>query len=123
MPAPVLVTKLFVPTRRASAVDRSRLLARLDEGGDGNLTLVCAPAGFGKTTLVSAWAATAGRAVAWLSLDDRDSDPARFMTYLLAALQTVAPGLGERWPDPTGTAPESVLVAVLNDLSNWPDPI
>jgi LuxR family maltose regulon positive regulatory protein len=123
MPAPLLVTKLFVPTRRAPAVDRSRLLARLDEGRDRDLTLVCAPAGFGKTTLVAAWAATAGRSVAWLSLDERDADPSRFVTYLLAALQSAAPGLGERWPDPVGTAPETVLVAVLNELSSWPDPI
>ena len=71
-------------------------MERLNDGlAAGNrLTLVSAPAGFGKTTLVGEWVAGCGRPVAWLSLDAGDSDPSRFLTYLIAALQTVAPGIG-----------------------------
>jgi len=59
------------------------------------MTLISAPAGFGKTTLVSEWIASGGRPAAWLSLDEGDSDPTRFLTYLVAALRTVAADLGE----------------------------
>jgi LuxR family transcriptional regulator, maltose regulon positive regulatory protein len=59
------------------------------------LILISAPAGFGKTTLVSEWVATCGRPVAWLSLDEGDNDPARFITYLVKALQTIQAGIGE----------------------------
>ena len=97
MPAPILATKLYIPPSRRRVVLRPRLVERLDEGlAAGNrLTLVSAPAGFGKTTLVGEWVAGCGRPVAWLSLDEGDSDPSRFLTYLIAALQTVAPGIGE----------------------------
>ena len=97
MPAPILATKLFIPPSRRSVVLRPRLVERLNEGlAAGNrLTLVSAPAGFGKTTLVGEWLAGCGRPAAWLSLDEADSDPSRFLTYLIAALQTVAPGIGE----------------------------
>src|SRR4051794_26673244 len=94
MSTPVLATKLYVPSRRPNVVLRSRLIARLNEGLHRKLTLVSAPAGFGKTTLVSAWVANSGRPVAWLSLDAGDSDPGRFLTYLVAALQTIAPSIG-----------------------------
>ena len=66
------------------------------------LTLISAPAGFGKTTLVSEWVAGCGRPVAWLSLDEGDNDPARFLTYLVAALQTIA---NEYWRRGVGCAP------------------
>src|SRR5512134_1181600 len=92
MTAPLLLTKLFVPLPRSNPVLRSRLIERLNEGlsAGRKLTLVSAPAGFGKTTLVSEWLSTCGRPVAWLSLDEGDSDPARFLTYLITALQTLA---------------------------------
>src|SRR5919202_6397617 len=94
MSAPVLVTKLYAPPPRAGAVPRPRLTARLDAGLRRRLTLLSAPAGFGKTTLVGAWVAACGRPAAWLSLDDGESDPARFLTYLVAALRTIAPDIG-----------------------------
>src|SRR5690242_6240478 len=94
MSTPILATKLYLPRPRPDAVPRPRLIARLDEGLHRPLTLVAAPAGFGKTTLVADWVAGCGRPAAWLSLDDGDSDPARFLAYLVAALRTIAPDLG-----------------------------
>ena len=91
MSTPILATKLFIPPPRPKVVPRPRLLERLNEGLHGKLTLISAPAGFGKTTLVSEWlAAPSGRPAAWLALDEGDSDPTRFLTYLVAALQTLA---------------------------------
>jgi LuxR family maltose regulon positive regulatory protein len=123
----ILTTKLYIPPPPPKAVPRPRLTAQLNAGLHRKLTLVSAPAGFGKTTLVSAWAAAGDRHVAWLSLDAGDNDPARFLTYLVAALQTVAPPAGEgvlrvlQVPPPPPT--EAVLIALLNDLATLPDPI
>jgi LuxR family maltose regulon positive regulatory protein len=129
VPAPILATKLYIPPSRRRVVLRPRLVERLNEGlAAGNkLTLVSAPAGFGKTTLVGEWVAGCGRPVAWLSLDEADSDPSQFLTYLIAALQTVAPGIGEgvltvlqsRQPP----QPESALTALLNDLATIPSDV
>src|SRR5450755_2752139 len=100
-PAPLLETKLYVPRSRRGLVPRPRLSERLDRGTASKLTLVSAPAGFGKTTLLTEWlaagpAAPAGeRLVAWLSLDRGDNDPASFWAYVIAALRTVASGVGE----------------------------
>ncbi|HMQ61213.1 MAG TPA: LuxR C-terminal-related transcriptional regulator [Flavilitoribacter sp.] len=91
----IIATKLFIPPVRPKAVHRLRLTDRLNLGLHGKLTLISAPAGFGKSTLVSEWISGCGRPAAWLSLDGRDSDPIRFMTYLIAALQTVEKGFGE----------------------------
>src|SRR5215213_531834 len=118
MAAPILATKLYIPPPRPKAVFRSRLIERLNEGVHRKLTLISAPAGFGKTTLVSEWVAGCDRQVGWLSLDEQDSDPARFLTYLVAALQTIAPNMGEGvqavlqslQPPPT----EAILTALLN---------
>src|SRR5918912_3571533 len=87
MPTPILTTKLYIPPPRPNVVLRPRLIARLNQGLHRRLTLISAPAGFGKTTLASAWIASCGRRAAWLSLDDGDNDPTRFLTYLVAALQ------------------------------------
>ena len=97
MPTPVLATKLYSPPPPPKAVHRQRLVERLDEGLRYNrkLTLISAPAGFGKTTLVSEWLAECGSRAAWVSLDEGDSDPARFLTYLVAALQKIAPNIGD----------------------------
>src|SRR5213082_915725 len=95
---PILATKLYIPRLRPKVVLRPRLIERLNEGLHRKLTLISAPAGFGKTTLVSEWVAglqVGSRQVAWLSLDEGDSDPARFLTYLVGALRTVAPNIGE----------------------------
>ncbi len=87
--SPLLATKLFVPQLRPSRVPRPRLVARLSRGLAGKLTLVSAPAGFGKTTLVADWLQQEGRRFTWLSLDEGDNEPARFMAYLGAALGAI----------------------------------
>ncbi len=89
MPTPILATKLYIPPPRSQVVLRPRLEERLKEGLHRKLTLISASAGFGKTTLVSESIANCGRPTAWLSLDEGDSDPARFISYLVAALQTI----------------------------------
>src|SRR6185503_10987106 len=98
---PILATKLYIPPARERLVARSRLIERLNDGLHRKLTLISAPAGFGKTTLLSEWVASPlplgeglGVRAAWLSLDQGDNDPARFLTYLVSALQTVAPNIG-----------------------------
>jgi LuxR family maltose regulon positive regulatory protein len=122
MAGPLLETKLHVPRWRRSLVARPRLSERLSRGAESALTLVSAPAGFGKTTLLAEWLAVAtagGRSVAWLSLDQRDNDPALFWTYLVAALNTGAPAVGAgalallQPPQPPN---EAGLIALLNDL-------
>jgi len=124
MPLPILATKIAVPPRRAGIVARERLDERLSEGLHRRLTLVSAPAGFGKTTLVADWASRCGSPVAWLSLDEADRDPAQFVTDLVAALRTVAPEAGEavlpalELPQPPAVA--SVLANVVNDLAAAP---
>ena len=87
----VLKTKLHIPPLLPGMVSRPRLLERLDEGllAGRRLILLSAPPGFGKTTLLGDWVRRTGLPVAWLSLDDRDNDPVRFLLYLAAALQKV----------------------------------
>src|SRR5438445_9599622 len=87
---PILATKLYLPRLRPNVVSRPRLIERLNEGLHRKLTLISAPAGFGKTTLVREWALGCQRPAAWLSLDEGENDPTRFLTYLVAALQTLA---------------------------------
>src|ERR671921_175332 len=124
MSAPILATKLYIPPPRPKAVLRPRLTERLDEGLHRRLTLVCAPAGFGKTTLLGEWVAGCGQPVAWLSLDEGDNDPTRFVSYLVAALRTIAADLAEgvlgalRSPKPPPT--ESILTNLLNEISTIP---
>ncbi len=121
MSTPILATKLYIPRLRPNVVSRPRLLERLTEGLHRKLTLISAPAGFGKTTLVSEWVEGIERPAAWLSLDEGENDPARFLTYLVAAVQTIAATIGEgvlgvlqsRQPPP----PEAMLTALLNDLT------
>ena len=85
----ILATKLYRPRLRPNVVSRPRLLKRLNEGLYHKLTLISASAGFGKTTLISEWVAGSDRQVAWLSLDEGDNDPARFLAYLVAAVRNV----------------------------------
>jgi LuxR family maltose regulon positive regulatory protein len=129
MADPLVETKLFIPRPRRSAVARSRLSERLSRGAEARLMLISAPAGFGKTTLLAEWLAAAAadqRSVAWLSLDESDSRPASFWTYVLAALQTVVPDVGGgalpllQSADPSIDA---VLTTVLNELSAVPHDI
>src|SRR3972149_9771188 len=119
MSTPILATKLYIPPPRPKIVLRPRLIERLNEGLHRKLTLISASAGFGKTTLVSEWvdnlrftsddfrldAAKEGKIVnqkskivnrvAWLSLDEGDNDPTRFLIYLITALQTIMANIGE----------------------------
>src|SRR5207253_323639 len=119
---------LYIPRLRPNVVSRPRLLERLNEGLHRNLTLIAAPAGFGKTTLVSEWVALIERPrarTAWLSLDEGENDPARFLTYFVAALQTIAPTIGEgvlgALQPPQPPPPESMLTALLNEIITIPD--
>ncbi len=137
----MLATKLYIPPPRPTGVLRSRLIERLNQGLHRKLTLLSAPAGFGKTTLLATWLAERQKVkgkrqngvddtflpfdVAWLSLDKDDSDPTRFLTYLVAALQTIAPHIGEgvsellMSPQPLPT--ESLLTSLLNEMTSLPD--
>ena len=122
MESPLLETKFHLPRPRRGLVARSRLIDRLDRGAESTLTLVSAPAGFGKTTLLADWLAGAGgqRPAGWLTLDQQDNEPALFWTYLLTALSTVAPGVGRSaMPLLQSGRPsmDSVLAILLNDLS------
>ena len=120
---PLLVTKLNMPRPRAQLVSRSHLTERLQGGVIGALTLLSAPAGFGKTTLLAQWVIQSGMLVAWLSLEPEDNDPTRFLTYLISALQTLDPHLGTRalvrLNPPQPAEPETVLALLTNDLMNW----
>jgi LuxR family transcriptional regulator, maltose regulon positive regulatory protein len=122
---PILATKLYVPPPRPRAVLRLRLTGHLNGGLNGKLTLVSAPAGFGKTTLLGEWVAGCERPVAWLSMDEEDNDPTRFLAYFVAALQTIAPDIGEgvlgvlQSPQPPPI--ESILTALLNEIDTVPD--
>ncbi len=122
---PILATKLYLPRLRPNVVSRPRLLERMNEGLHRKLTLIAAPAGFGKTTLVSEWVAFIEQPTAWLSLDEGDNDPARFLAYLVAALQTIAANIGEgvldvlQFPQPPPI--EAILTALLNEITAIPD--
>ncbi len=122
METALLSTKLYIPPARPELVPRPRLSQRLGEGLARRLTLVCAPAGFGKTTLVSEWLRTlAGVSAAWLTLDEEDNDPARFLDYLIAALQSAQAGLGKAAQallrSPHAPPVRSILTALINDLA------
>ena len=121
----ILATKLYVPPSRPKAILRPRLIERLNKGIDHKLILISASAGFGKTTLVSEWVSTCGRPVAWLSLDESDSDLSRFLTYVIAALQTIQPALGENllaaMQTPQPPPVEALLTSLLNEISALPD--
>jgi len=123
-PAHLLATKLYAPAIRATLVARPRLTARFAAGLRGKLTLIAAPAGFGKTTLISQWRATPAARdvlVAWVSLDAGDNDPIRFWMYLLTALDALAPGLAAAslalLQDPQPPPVEGLLTTVLNALT------
>ena len=124
----ILATKLYIPPPRTKIVLRPRLIERLNEGlsASHKLTLISASAGFGKTTLISEWVTECDRPVAWLSLDEGDNDPTRFLTYLIAALQTITPNFGERLLGKIQSlnppSAESILTALINDIATVPDP-
>ena len=117
----LLATKLHVPVPQPGFVPRRRLAARLDEGVERGLVLVCAPAGSGKTALLSSWARCGQRPAAWLSLDAGDNDPARFWRHAVAALDRACPGIAERvgplLGPPAPSSFEPLVTALINDLS------
>lgn len=129
MSTKILDTKLCAPPLRQNLVPRPSLVRRLDEGRQGRLVLVSAPAGFGKSTVVSEWVAGCARRepevrAAWLTLDGEDGDSSRFLIYVVAALRTAAPDLS---PGVVGVfqasqqpAPESMLTALLNEIASLP---
>jgi LuxR family maltose regulon positive regulatory protein len=150
MSAHILATKLYIPPPRPTGVLRSRLIKRLNQGLHRKLTLLSAPAGFGKTTLLASWLAERQKVkgkrqkdpdstllpftfgllpfkMAWLSLDEGDSDPSRFLTYLVAALQTIAPhigeGVSEMLKSPQPPPIESLLTSLLNEMTSISDEV
>ncbi|MEZ4639068.1 MAG: hypothetical protein R2856_29580 [Caldilineaceae bacterium] len=136
MPTPILATKLYTPPPRADLVTRPRLLTRMDECRRRKLTLVSAPAGFGKTTLVTAWIdnlrfsienrqSKIVNRIAWLSLDTGENDPIGFLSYLVAALQHIAPDWGaqvmQMIQSPQPPAVQTILTTLVNELAALPD--
>ncbi|MEJ2749500.1 MAG: AAA family ATPase, partial [Anaerolineae bacterium] len=145
MSGDLLQTKLYVPQRptghqRHDLVSRPRLIERLNQGLTGKLTLISAPAGFGKTTLIADWihqlpTANHQLPISWLSLDEYDNDPNRFWQYVVAALQTACPEPAETAVPRLGaaaqkilqsdrqTAIEPLLVSLVNDLAAHSEPL
>ncbi|MEQ1843787.1 MAG: AAA family ATPase, partial [Verrucomicrobiales bacterium] len=127
---PLLATKHFAPRWRPSLVSRPHLLARLNQGTGGTLTLIAAPAGFGKTTLLGEWLALrpeTERPAAWVSLDSGDNDPALFWAYVVTALRRVLPEVGASalslLQSPQPPPIELILTALINELAAIEDGI
>jgi LuxR family maltose regulon positive regulatory protein len=142
MATPLLKTKLYIPPIRPDPstglpstalgagrtwlVPRPRLIERLNEGLHRKLTLVSAPAGYGKTTLVNAWLRSTDRPFAWISLDEGDNDLSRFLNYLVAALRQVDDGIGPAVQHlleaPQLPPVETLLAELINDIATRPSP-
>ncbi len=121
MTTSILTTKLYIPPRRPNAVPRPRLIDRLSQGANGKLSLITAPAGFGKTTLVTEWLAQlpeGDRQIAWISLDESDSDPVHFLIYVIAAVQTQRPEFGQLSLASLTTPPSPNFEIIAHDLLN-----
>lgn len=121
----ILSTKLFIPRPRKNLVSRQRLIDRLKAGQDKKLTLIAAPAGFGKTTLLSEWIPTSPHCVTWLSLDEGDNSSTRFWSYFIAALQTLSPELGKGAQALLASLQpqqfESLLTILINEINAFGD--
>ena len=130
MATPLLSTKLYFPPDTKKHVPRQRLIERLNaglweaHGFERRLTLVSAPAGYGKTTLVTQWLRSTNYPCAWLSLDENDNDPKRFLEYLVAALTQIDPSIGDcaqgllKHPQPPPS--DEILTALVNDIAAHP---
>ncbi len=123
---PLLHTKLHIPQPRPATIHRPRLFERLNEGLHRKLTLVSAPAGYGKTTLISDWAAGCGRSVAWFSVSGHDNDLAQFLSYFITALQTIEKQIGNRslnlLQSQQSPPTELILTYLLNEIHLLPQP-
>lgn len=121
MPSKLVATKLYVPKLRQGLVARERLSARLRRGTQSKLTLISAPAGFGKTTLLAEWLAGSDgeRGLAWLALDVAENEPTAFWLHLLAALERAAAAIGGDLAGvlPADEPPEAFLTSLVNALS------
>lgn len=124
----LLATKFYKPPALSTVVNRQHLLEKLELGLEqgGRLTLVSAPAGYGKTTLLGEWIRGSNLTVAWLSLDEGDNDPARFLVYLISALRKIIPDCGEKslaiQATSPGQNPAFLLTPLVNDMANHPSP-
>ncbi|ABW31017.1 LuxR C-terminal-related transcriptional regulator [Acaryochloris marina] len=133
MPTPILATKLYIPLPRPEVVSRARLIDYLQGGLNRKFILVSAPAGFGKSTLVSDWvsnyadepSSSDNCTVTWLSLDEEDNDLQRFLSYVIAALRKISSNFGEsvlaalQSPQPLST--ENILTVLLNEITTIPE--
>src|SRR5512138_2412822 len=123
MAVPILATKLYIPPLPLKVVSRPRLIKQLSDGlSQGQrLSLISAPAGFGKSTLVTEWIASCGRPATWLSLDESYNDPGRFLIYAVTALRAISPNLGAEILDalqsPQAPPIEAILTALLNEIA------
>ena len=134
MSTPILATKLHIPRPNPKVVPRPHLVERLNEGLHRKVTLISAAAGYGKTTLISEWIAGSEQPVAWLSLDEGDSDTTQFLTYFVAALQTLAlsgadetqaklgAGLMAQLQSAQPPSAQSILTPLINEIAALPDP-
>ncbi|MDY6791169.1 MAG: helix-turn-helix transcriptional regulator [Thermodesulfobacteriota bacterium] len=122
---PILKTKLYVPQPRPDLVQRTHLIDRLNKGINHKLTLISAPAGFGKTTLLSEWISQSEIPVAWISLDKGDNDPVHFIHYLIATLQTIESNIGKPvlslLKSPRQPPIKSMMINLIKEISDIHD--
>ena len=120
----ILKTKLYPPQVGVQLIPRPRLIERLNQGVANRLTLVSAPAGYGKSTLLSAWIGQSEVPVGWVSLDEGDQDFVRFLTYFIAALQEIDASLGVSTltllSEPKSRSTEEILIELVNDIADYP---
>jgi LuxR family maltose regulon positive regulatory protein len=120
---PILATKLYIPQPRTDLVQRTHLIDRLNSGIKHKLTLISAPAGFGKTTLLVDWISQSEISVAWLSLDKGDSDSVYFINYLVAALKKIDANIGKTTlpmlHSPQRPATELVLMNLIKEIADF----
>jgi len=118
---PLLQTKTSIPPARQNRVERPRLIEKINAGMKRTFTLILAPAGFGKTTLIAEWARTADMPVAWLSLERSERISERFLSYFIHALQQISPQTGQTTQAMLTSgqvmAEDAILFSLLNDLN------